>query len=231
MNHLFLFGFVGCWAAILAVCWLGWQLLRQNWLLRLDELEKRLNELELGGAAGLPLDSLAPHFDLPDLAGERNTLAQCRGQTVLLIFFDPTCGFCRKLLPKLAALNNPASNGEPHSEQPTWPQLLIISTGDVEANRQLFSEHKVACPVLLQKDMEVSSAYKAKGTPTGYLINPEGKIASEFAVGAEALLALLSDQSKIKNQKSITVIQEMGRTAPPALASTPWLAAKSSGMG
>jgi len=35
-----------------ATCWLGWQLLRQNGriLLRLDELEKRLDELEFGGA-------------------------------------------------------------------------------------------------------------------------------------------------------------------------------------
>jgi peroxiredoxin len=34
------------------------------------------------------------------------------------------------------------------------------------------------------------------------LIDPDGKIASELAIGADALLALLSDQSKIKNQKS-----------------------------
>jgi hypothetical protein len=135
------------------------------------------------------------------------------------------------LLPKLLALNNPASDGESHSQQPGWPHLLIISTGDVEANRQLFNQHQVTCPVLLQKEMEVSRAYKAKGTPTGYVINPEGKIASEFAVGAEALLALISDQSKIENQKLITVLQGMERSAPPALASTPWLAAKSSGMG
>jgi peroxiredoxin len=198
MNSFLIFALFIGFAAIATCCWLGWQLLRQNgrMLLRLEELEKRLNELELGGAdepAGLPLDSLAPDFDLPDLAGERKTLAQCRGQTVLLIFYNPACGFCRELLPKLVALNNPASNGEPQSEQPS-PQLLIISTGDVEANRQFFNEHKVTCPVLLQKEMEVATAYKANGTPTGYLINSEGKIASELAVGAETLLALARSQ-------------------------------------
>src|SRR5580765_7696443 len=38
------------WLAIILGCWLGWQLLRQNgrMLLRLDELEKRLDELEFG---------------------------------------------------------------------------------------------------------------------------------------------------------------------------------------
>jgi peroxiredoxin len=210
MNGLLIIGFAIAWVALGAGSFLGWQLLRQNgrMLLRLDELEKRLNELEFGRAdepAGLPLDSLAPDFDLPDLAGQRKTLAQCRGQTVLLIFFNPACGFCRELLPKLVALNsdraeaernlnNPASNGEPHSEQPSWPQLLIISTGDVEANHQLFNQHKVTCPVLLQKEMEVVTAYKANGTPTGYLINSEGKIASTLAVGGETLLVLAKGQ-------------------------------------
>src|SRR5438270_7093276 len=95
------------WAVIFVGCWLGWQLLRQNGrlLLRLDELEKRLNELEFGGGeepAGLPLGTEAPAFELPDLAGERKSLAQFRGQPLLLIFFDPACGFCRELAPKLA---------------------------------------------------------------------------------------------------------------------------------
>src|SRR6266487_5455821 len=38
------------WCFLGLICWLGWQLLRQNGriLLRLDELEKRLDELEFG---------------------------------------------------------------------------------------------------------------------------------------------------------------------------------------
>jgi peroxiredoxin len=38
--------------------------------------------------------------------------------------------------------------------------------------------------------MEVAAQFQAHGTPTGYLIDEEGKIASQLAVGAEALLAL-----------------------------------------
>src|SRR5215472_13818232 len=49
---------------------------------------------------------------------------------------------------------------------------------------------------------EVTAAYQANGTPSGYLITPEGKIASELVIGADALLTLLSDQSKTKIQKS-----------------------------
>src|SRR3974390_3940435 len=105
-NHFLIVGLTVAFAALFAVGWLGWQLLHQNgrMLLRLDELEKRLNELEFGRAdepAGLPVDSTAPDFDLPDLTGEHRTLVKHRGQTVLLIFFTPSCGFCRELLPKL----------------------------------------------------------------------------------------------------------------------------------
>src|SRR2546423_213511 len=50
MNLYLMFGLaLGC-LAILAGCWLGWQLLRQNGriLLRLEELEKRFDEFEFG---------------------------------------------------------------------------------------------------------------------------------------------------------------------------------------
>src|SRR5437016_13944397 len=107
MNELLIAGLVLSWCFVGAGCWLGWQLLRQNgrMLLRLDELQKRLDEVEFGEEsepAGLSLDSLAPQFDLPDLAGQRHTLAEYLGQQSLLVFFNPACGFCRDLMTRLA---------------------------------------------------------------------------------------------------------------------------------
>ena len=152
MNTLLIFGSVLASLAIIIVCWLGWQLLRQNGriLLRLDELEKRLNELEFGGAdepEGLPPGSEAPAFELPDLSGQRRTLAQYRGQPVLLLFFNPGCGFCRELAPKLAeATPLPVGRGEGgHSPDEGIPRILFLTTGDAEKNRQLFAGHKASC--------------------------------------------------------------------------------------
>src|SRR5438067_3422255 len=102
MLEILFTGIALAWLAIVIGCWLGWQLLRQNGriLLRLDDLENRLNELEFGSAdkpEGLPLGSDAPGFELADLAGGRKSLAQFRGQQVLLVFFNPECGFCREM--------------------------------------------------------------------------------------------------------------------------------------
>lgn len=216
MNALLILAMSLAWVFILVGGWLGWQLLRQNGrlLLRIEALEQRLDELEFGGPdgpEGLPIGSLAPEFDLPDLAGERRALAQFRTQPLLLIFFNPDCGFCRDMAPKLAALEPCSRRGNEAdgragervrlltsaaTPERTHPLVLIITTGDGEKNRHFFREHKVTSPVLLQEDSEVATAYRANGTPTGYLIDAEGKIASELAIGAEALLALATGNSQ-----------------------------------
>ena len=254
------------WVVLLGGCWLGWQLLRQNgrMLLRIEVLEKRLDEFEFGEAdesSALPIDSVAPEFELPDLVGERKSLAQFRGHALLLIFFNPACGFCRELAPKLAPLMaksgahapsrvgfeappntsrndaarsttavqplsgetselpGPVSEGvdrdergahAPHS--PERPLVLLVSTGDPEKNRQLFNEHNVTCPVLLQKEMEVATTYKAHGTPTGYLINAGGKIASELTVGVDALLALAQQPRSSRPEEAHSERSEVRRS-------------------
>jgi peroxiredoxin len=214
MNGLLMLAMALAWVFILVGGWLGWQLLRQNGriLLRIEALEKRLDESELGGPAapeGLPVGSVAPEFDLPDLDGELRTLAQFRNQPLLLVFFNPDCGFCRDLAPRLTSWQS--EGRAPRVPGPGFPEkdrglvelgppnggrplVMVITTGEVEKNRQFFGEHKITGPVLLQKDSEVAAAYKANGTPTGYLIDAEGKIASELAAGAEALLALANGE-------------------------------------
>jgi peroxiredoxin len=110
------------------------------------------------------------------------SLEQFRGRRLLLIFFNPDCGFCRQMAPDLAAL--PA---DPHDGRPV---PLVVTTGDVEANRQFVREHGIRCPVALQEGMSVATGYQVTGTPMGYLIDEQGAIASDLAVGAQALLAL-----------------------------------------
>src|SRR5437879_1675082 len=132
MLEILFTGIALAWLAIVIGCWLGWQLLRQNGriLLRLDDIEERLHELEFGEAeelsnnsssqadpahrftnrslacskinrSGLKAGTRAPDFSLPCLDGGDLSLEELRGKRVLLFFSDPHCGPCSTLAPRL----------------------------------------------------------------------------------------------------------------------------------
>jgi peroxiredoxin len=181
---LVVFGMVLPWLLVGLGCWLIYQLIQQNGriLLRLEGLEQRLTprvQQQRARPNPLPVGTAAPAFDLPDLAGQRHTLADYRGSKWLLIFFNPQCGFCMQMTSALASL--PAEGG---------PRPLVISTGKAEENRKLVEELGLSGPWLLQNQMEVAASYGVDGTPIGYLIDEEGRIASERTIGAEPLLKL-----------------------------------------
>ena len=183
----FVFATVLPWLLIAVGTWLGYQLVRQNGriLLRLDSIEKRLAPRageKPREAGGLPVGAVAPDFELPDLAGARRKLSDFRGRDVLLIFFNPKCGFCTKMAADLAAL--PIDGKDGHAIP------LVVTTGEAEENRKLVAQYGIRCVVLLQEQMEVASQYRAPGTPMGYRIDADGKIPSELTVGGEALLRL-----------------------------------------
>jgi methylamine dehydrogenase accessory protein MauD len=187
-----LLGTVLPWLLVALGCWLVYQLLRQNGriLLRLEALEEQVAELGARSAVqapqGLDAGATAPDFELPDLGGEPVSLARWRGRPVLLIFFDPRCGFCEQMAAGLAALNEGSREGRPIP--------LLITTGDPDENRRFRDRHGIRCPVLVQRGDEVSSRYQAAGTPMGYVIDEQGVIATPLTVGAENLLALAAVQ-------------------------------------
>jgi len=186
-------------------CWIGFQLVHQNGRLlsHLEALEQRVGQISPrpvpafeppapapvapsapAAPAALPVGSAAPAFELPDLHGARKRLSDFRGKKLLLLFFNPGCGFCTRMAPDLAALPVDGRQGR--------PVPLVITTGDANENRKLFAEHGIQAPVLLQQGMGIASQYQCNGTPMGYLVDENGRIASELAIGAPALLALTS---------------------------------------
>lgn len=167
---------------------LVWQLLRQNgrMLVRLEAVERRLADwpVEPEAADGLAIGEPAPHFELTDLSGERRTLSQLRGRPVLLVFFDPSCRFCVEMAPALARVPADGAGG--------GPVPLVVAAGDPEKTRELVARERIRCAVLLQEGTDVSALYRTDATPTAYLVDRDGRVASELARGAAAVLALAS---------------------------------------
>jgi peroxiredoxin/membrane associated rhomboid family serine protease len=120
----------------------------------------------------------APEVKLPDLEGNTVELADFRGEETLVLFWNPGCGFCQQMLPDL-------KEWEATSPEDA-PKLLLVSAGSEEANRKM----GLTSPVLLDQQFAVGRAFGASGTPSAVLVDAEGKVASEVALGAPGVLEL-----------------------------------------
>ena len=185
MNPLTL-AVISLYLLLAFACWMAYQLLRQNgrMLMRIEALETRLGAaIAEAPPGGLPRGTPAPPFELPTLDNGVTNLERFRGRKTLLVFFDPRCGFCQQMAPKIVEMQREQTvDGQ--------PALLLVTTGDAERNRHVFAEHRIDAVVALQQHTEVMARYQARGTPTGYLIDEQGMIASDLAIGSSALLAL-----------------------------------------
>jgi thiol-disulfide isomerase/thioredoxin/uncharacterized membrane protein YphA (DoxX/SURF4 family) len=129
--------------------------------------------------AALPLGEEAPQVNLPDLEAKTVELTKdFEGQKTLLVFWNPGCGFCQQMLPDLREWeDNPPEDA---------PKLLIVSAGTKEANR----EQGLSSTVLLDQNFATGRAFGASGTPSAVLVDAQGKVASDIAVGAPAVMEL-----------------------------------------
>jgi peroxiredoxin len=125
----------------------------------------------------------APDLRLPDLQGKQVSLAAFRGHPTLVLFWNPACGFCQSMLADLKAWEASRSD--------TSPQLLVVSTGSVEANRAM----GLPGLVTLDASFGIGRAFGTSGTPSAVLVDRNGRIASEVAVGGPAALALAAGQA------------------------------------
>ncbi len=203
MDLVLLIGLIAAWIGLALAFLLILQLIQQN-----GRILARLEEMELisGNWPGeeqmtippyegsLPVGVPAPAISLPDLSGVTRNLSEWRGQRVLLVFFDPNCGFCHQLLPSLVALTADVVPGR--------PVPVVITTGELEENRAVFDEAGLTTPVLLQKAMEVATAYKVDGTPMSYLVEADGSIGSKVAVGVQATLILAGEMASVADATS-----------------------------
>ena len=142
----------------------------------------------------------APEIALPDLTGKEVRLADFKGQSTAVLFWNPGCGFCQRMVEDIKAWEaNPPVNA---------PKLLVVSTGEVERNR----EHVFTSPIVLDSGFNTGRAYGASGTPSAVLVDAGGNFASGIAVGAPGVLGLL------RNEAPAAAENGNGRREPAALA-------------
>jgi peroxiredoxin len=225
LIHYMMLGLVLAWVFIVAGGWLGWQLLRQNGrlLLRLDEVEQRLNGLEFGEndePAGLAVaisstdaaetDGRANRFGNRSLERSKLKRDGLKAGTPAPDFNLPRLdgrgelqlsGLRGKRVllvfssPGCGPCNTLAPELEKfHRDNPELV-LVMISKGEPSENRAKAKEHGLTFTVVLQQQWEISRRYAMFATPIAYLIDERGLISHDVAVGIDAITVLLATVS------------------------------------
>ncbi len=146
----------------------------------------------------------APPFRLPGMAGGEVDLLEFAGRVVLLVFWSPTCGWCRTLTRELQAWER--------SESGAATPTVILTTG----NREVNEGHGFLSPVLLDEGGLVAHAYGSTDTPAAILVDAEGNIASQLAVGGDGVMELARRGEALSRAASLLAAQVVGATASPA---------------
>lgn len=174
------------------VVWLLIQVLAQQGriLLRLDELDERPTAARQGqvrstqpAAAGLPVGAVAPAVTLRNLADQSETFATLLepGRPLALVFMDPDCSPCNRLLPDLGVWARSLADKL---------QVVVVSRGTVEANRSKAAAHGLD-KILLQENYEVAAAFGVNATPAMVLVTANGKIGAPTAIGPDDVSGLM----------------------------------------
>jgi thiol-disulfide isomerase/thioredoxin len=138
--------------------------------------------------AGAKQGEPVPALKLPDLTGKTVDLAGFRDKDTMLLFWNPSCGFCQQMVEDVKALEARTKT--------KGPRLVLVSTGTVEANRA----SGFRSPVLLDQSFAAGRALGVSGTPSAVLVDTESKVASGIAVGKPAVLDLASRELKDQPQ-------------------------------
>ena len=129
---------------------------------------------------GLAVGVMVPPFKLPDLAGQEVALAELRGGRVLLVHWNPDCGYCEVVAPELARLQDDLAERK--------VTLLLLSHGSPEANRSMAEENGLKVPILLATEGTIGPRlFEGMGTPVAYLLDREGRVEQPLAIGLEGV--------------------------------------------
>ena len=121
----------------------------------------------------------APDLDLRDLRGRQVELA-VQDRDTFVLFWNPACAFCSQMLDDVRTFDSSPPLGA--------PRLVLISNGSIEENEAM----GVGASIVLDPASTAGRAFGTVATPSGILVDAEGRVASSLAIGAPAVMALVA---------------------------------------
>ncbi|MGH9598293.1 MAG: TlpA family protein disulfide reductase [Terracidiphilus sp.] len=186
-----------------AFAWAGWA----NWQYRRQEAERKAEmaaQAELvpnaSGTALVYISPLegkpAPAFSLPDVTGQKVSLANYRGKAVLINFWATWCGPCRLETPWLVQLRDKfapqgfevlgiSAEGDDvkPSDKAAWDK-------DKAAIEKFAQQEKMPYPVLMGGDSIAEPYGGVEDLPTSFYVNRKGiVVAAQMGLTSESQMA------------------------------------------
>ncbi|MEF7636351.1 redoxin domain-containing protein [Bacillus thuringiensis] len=126
---------------------------------------------------GIEIGKSAPDFELTKLDGTNVKLSGLKGKKVILNFWATWCEPCQQEMPDMEAF---------YKEHKENVEILAINYtpsekgGGEEKVSNFIKEKGITFPVLLDKNIDVTTAYKVITIPTSYFIDTKGVIQDKF---------------------------------------------------
>lgn len=120
-----------------------------------------------------------PDFALATVQGETIASKDLQGHPTLAVFWSTTCPHCVAMMSDLKDWDLKKGANEPN--------LVVFSEGDEAAH----TEVGLASPIVLESGYKTAIGLGMLGTPSAILIDENGMIASETAIGARNIWSLV----------------------------------------
>jgi peroxiredoxin/uncharacterized membrane protein YphA (DoxX/SURF4 family) len=132
-----------------------------------------------GGGREPKIGEPVPEFALTDISGRPVDSTDLKGRQTLVAFWSMTCPHCRKMMDEIREWEK--------AKEPADPEIVVFSDGDPEEHK----EFGLSSPILIDRGYAVAEKFGMFGTPSAVLVNEDGKIVSETAIGAPNIWALI----------------------------------------
>ncbi|MEN1934122.1 redoxin domain-containing protein [Paenibacillus sp. 102] len=142
-----------------------------------EQVKSEATMKEVIAKNGIEVGKNAPDFELSKLDGTKVKLSDLKGKKVILNFWATWCGPCQKEMPDMEAF---------YKKHKDDVEILAVNYtvsegANGEEKVKKFAEEKgVTFPILLDKDINVTTTYKVITIPTSYFVDTKGVIQDKF---------------------------------------------------
>lgn len=132
---------------------------------------------------------LVEDFTARDLEGAHRSLSDLLDREVMLVNWNPHCGYCAGIADALGDLAQPLDAA--------GVRLVLVASGDPVANRRVAESAGLTSTFLLP---DGDSPFGTTGTPSAYHLDPSGRIKSPPAYGNGNVVSLAESLAGIEPQ-------------------------------